>query len=161
MADDDEVLEIRPGVQLATELGQIPVPPEVMAAAEWYDQHHRHYLDSLRLLREWTLEHGQPILLANGRVVSQEFDGYDWDAAAVAQLAPQLVAEVRAEIVGTKAEVEQGLSVACEEVPDLGLGEIKYKLNRDALIAVMRTDGSPLREKLRVCRKSKTKLGIR
>ena len=135
------------------------IPYHVLEAAEFYAAHHAEYWRSLRVLREWTADNG-PIRLASGKTVANYADGFTWDDAAVAQAAPSLVFDMRAEIVGQKADVERGLDVALEEIPALTIGEIHYGIDRAALTGAMRTPGA-LKDALEKCREPKSKLGMR
>jgi hypothetical protein len=155
----DDSLEMRPGMKLATELGQQPVPDSILDDAEYWETHHLAVYRAAARVREWCQDHG-PVRLPQGGVVGFFASGVAWDAAAVHVVAPQLISLVKAQVVGTEAQVERALSLVLEEVPEIQVGDIAYTIDRDALNGVMRTPGA-LRDALEGCREQKSRLEAR
>jgi len=137
----------------------VAAPEGIEADAAWYAENHARFWRTLSRLRAYVAENG-PIALSSGKVVSYYADGYSWDGDLVAQVMPSLISEVEAGIVGSLADVERGLSLLLEEVPNLRVGTVKRTVDRDAANGMLRSGGAAA-EKLAPCRLSKSKLGVK
>jgi hypothetical protein len=134
------------------------VPETLIDDAAYFAENNALFWKAIYRLRSWCAAHG-PITLADGRRVGLFASGTDYDADAIAEIAPALVSHMTLALDGTVPEIERAMSLVLEEVPALAWA-IKRTIDKPALEGMIR-EGGETAERLKATKTAKAKLSVR